>query len=220
MSQPVAVWLRSTVRRSDRKQGYKALLATQATKQVPGDAFLAKRLFTRPGQVLGVAVANLLARAAAAQGVIPPEVRDLGELLNSFCEEVLIMDEKDIERIKGVAARVATLVSRDSRPGPFRDFIRANSKGGNLYGWFRSKAVEWLLLPRPEGTEAVLLPVADYRLLFEDERSWAWRRLLTFAVLEALAVKGWQPKGSKEELDEFRDNVAAVAADETDTNEG
>lgn len=220
MSQPVAVWLRSTVGRTNRKKGYPALVATQATKQVPGEAYLAKRLFARPGEILGAAVAALLARAADAQGAIPPEVTTLAPLLNSYCTEVLTMDEKDVERIRELAARLADLLGSDTRPGPFRDFIRANSRGGNLYGWFRTKAVEWLLLPRPEGTGSVLLPVRDYRLLFEDERSWAWRRLLTFAVLEALAEAGWTPKGSEAEMGEFKDDLAASAATEADTNEG
>lgn len=219
MSEPIAVWLRSTVTNSDRARGYSALLGTQATKQVPGEAYLAKRLFARPGHVLVVAVAALLARAGAAQGAIPSEATALGPILNSYCEEVLAMDEKDVERIRELAARVAALLGQDSRPGPFRDFIRANSRGGNLHGWFRSKAVEWLLFPRPKGTEAVLLPVRDYRLLFEEERSWAWRRLLTFAVVEALAEAGWQPKGSTEEMQELKEDLAASAATETDTNE-
>jgi hypothetical protein len=218
MDQPVAVWLRSTVSRTDRRQGYPALVATQATKQVPGEAFLAKRLFARPGDVLGVAVSALLSRAADAQGAVPPEVQVIAPLLNSYCTEVLTMDEKDVERIRELAARMAALLGKDSRPGPFRDFIRANSRGGNLYGWFRTRAVEWLLLPRPEDTESVLLPVRDYRLLFEDERSWAWRRLLTFAVLEALAEAGWKPKGSVEEMSELKDDLAASAT-EDDTNE-
>jgi hypothetical protein len=220
MSQPVAVWLRSTVGRTERRQGYPALVATQATKQVPGEAFLAKRLFARPGDVLGVAVAALLARAADALGAIPAETAALAPLLNSYCTEVLTMDEKDVERIRELAARLAALLGKDTRPGPFRDFIRANSRGGNLHGWFRTKAVEWLLLPRPEGTEPVLLPVRDYRLLFEDERSWAWRRLLTFAVLEALAEAGWTPKGSVEEMNELKDDLAESADTDDDTNEG
>ncbi|WP_328913240.1 MULTISPECIES: hypothetical protein [unclassified Streptomyces] len=216
MGQPIAEWLRSTVRKANRAAGYAALTATQATKQVPGEAFLAKRVFTRPAQVLGAAVAHLLAQSAAAQGVIPPEVPALSPLLRSYCNEVLSMDEKDVERITQLAARLALLLGRDSRPGPFRDFIRANSRGGNLYGWFRSKAVDWQLFPRPEGADRVLLPVRDYRLLFEDERSWSWRRLLTFAVLEALAEAGWEPKGSTEELRELRDDLAESAVNDTE----
>jgi hypothetical protein len=122
------------------------------------------------------------------------------------------MDDKDVERIKELAGRLAALLGKDSRPGPFRDFIRANSKGGNLHVWFRSKGVDWLLFPRPEGTPPVLLPVQDYRLLFEDERSWSWRRLLVFAVLEALAEAGWNPKGSQEELDEIKELAGAASA--------
>ncbi|NED80194.1 hypothetical protein G3I76_08845 [Streptomyces sp. SID11233] len=129
------------------------------------------------------------------------------------------MDEKDVERIRPLAGRLASVLGRDSRPGPLRGFIRANSRGGNLHGWFRTKAVEWQLFPH-EGSAPLLFPVHDYLLLFEDERSWAWRRLLTFAVLEALAEAGWKPEGSEEELDEFSSEVADSAAHDSDTNEG
>jgi hypothetical protein len=46
------------------------------------------------------------------------------------------------------------------------------------------------------------------------------RRLLTFAVLEALAEAGWTPKGSEEEMSELKDDLAASVATEADTNEG
>lgn len=215
MSQPVAEWLRSTEQKTERRTSYRLLTETQATKQVPGEAFLAKRVFARPGQVLATAVGHLLSRTVSANGVVPPEVCALRPLLHSYCIEVLMMDEKDVELIRRLAGRLAKLLGRDTRPGPFRDFIRANSRGGNLPGWFRSRGVEWLLLPRPEGTETepVLLPVEDYRLLFEDERPWAWRRLLTFAVLEALGKAGWKPKGSTEELRELADEATAATAD-------
>lgn len=209
LSQPVAEWLRSTNKDSKRRAGYPALVATQETKQVPGEAFLAKRAFARPAQVLDFAIGHVLGQISPA-ALIPAETTVLAPLLYSYCREVLTMDDKDVERIKELAGRLAALLGQDSRPGPFRDFIRANSKGGNLYGWFRSKGVDWLLFPRPKGTPPVLLPVQDYRLLFEDERSWSWRRLLVFAVLEALSEAGWEPKGSQEELQEIKDLADAT----------
>lgn len=213
LSQPVAEWLRSTNRRRELRVGYQTLVTAQATRQVPGEAFLAKRMFTSPVQVVDFTVGHLLAQISATV-LIPAGTSVLGPLLYSYCCEVLTMDDKDVERIKELARRLAALLGKDSRPGPFRDFIRANVKGGNLYGWFRSKGVDWVLYPRPEGTPPVLLPVQDYRLLFEDERAWSWRRLLVFAVLEALAEAGWQPKGSREEFDEIKDLAGAVSADD------
>jgi hypothetical protein len=211
LSQPLAEWLRSTNQHRDRRAGYQALVATQATKDVPGEAFLARRAFTRPSQVLHTAIDQTLARVSAAT-LIPAGAAALAPLVYSYCCEVLTMDDKDVERIRELAGRLAGLLGKDNRPGPFRDFIRANAKGGNLQGWFRSKGVDWLLLPRPEGTPAVLLPVRDYQLLFEDERSWSWRRLLVFGVLEALGETGWQPRGSVEELQEIKDLAGAVSA--------
>lgn len=213
LSQPVAEWLRSTNRDAERRAGYPTLAATQGTKQVPGEAFLAKRAFTRPAQVVDFAIGHILG-LISPRVLIPAEAKVLAPLLYSYCREVLTMDDKDVERIKELAGRLAALLGQDSRPGPFRDFIRANSKGGNLYGWFRSKGVDWLLFPRPRDTSAVLLPVQEYRLLFEDERSWSWRRLLVFAVLEALAEAGWEPKGSQEELQEIKDLADAAGGDQ------
>ncbi|GAB3277083.1 hypothetical protein GCM10027589_02830 [Actinocorallia lasiicapitis] len=219
LGQPVAEWLRSINQHADRRSGYPALVATQATKQVPGEAFLAKRTFQRPAEVMNVAVASLLSRLSAT-ALILDETKVLAPLVYSYCREVLNMDDKDVERIKDLARRLAALLGKDSRPGPFRDFIRANTRGGNLHGWFRSKGVDWLLFPRPEGTPPVLLPVQDYRLLFEDERSWSWRRLLVFAVLEALAEAGWKPKGSQEELDEIKELAGVASAGPEDGVDG
>jgi hypothetical protein len=213
LTQPIAEWLQLTNSDRDRRAGYPALVATQATQKVPGEAFLAKRAFTRPAQVLNTAIDHLLAGVSAA-ALIPASTSALAPLVYSYCYEVLTMDDKDVERIRELAQRLARLLGQDNRPGPFRDFIRANCKGGNLHGWFRSKGVDWLLFPRPEGTPAVLLPVRDYRLLFEDERSWSWRRLLVFGVLETLGEAGWQPKGSHEELQEIKDLADAVSADQ------
>ncbi|MFA1546144.1 hypothetical protein [Actinomadura chokoriensis] len=218
LSQPLAEWLRTTNKDAERRAGYPVLVATQGTKKVPGEAFLAKRAFTRPSQVLDFAVGHVLGRISAA-APIPAETTVLAPLLYSYCREVLTMDDKDVERIKELARRLAALLGQDSRPGPFRDFIRANSKGGNLYGWFRSKGVDWLLFPRPKDTSPVLLPVQEYRLLFEDERSWSWRRLLVFAVLEALAEAGWEPKGSQEELQEIKDLADAAGGDQEEGTE-
>ncbi|WP_129840323.1 hypothetical protein [Streptomyces sp. RFCAC02] len=209
MGQPVAEWLRST-RRSEA--AYQRLAMTQGTKQVPGEAFLAKRAFSRPAQVLDFAVGHLLSRISASV-CIPDDVQALGPLIDSYCRKVLTMDDKDIEQIKALARRVAGLLGQDDRPGPFRDFIRANTRGGNLHAWFRMKSVDWLLYPRPKDAAPTLLPVRHYRLLFEDERSWSYRRLLVFAVIEALGEAGWQPKGSKEEIQEVEEAAKAVAAD-------
>ncbi|GGO95994.1 hypothetical protein [Wenjunlia tyrosinilytica] len=218
LDQPVAEWLRSTSRRQERRAGYRLLVATQGTEQVPGEAFLARRAFTRPSQVVEFAVGYLLGEVSRTKRV-PSRTCRLAPLVYSFCREVLTMEDKDIGRIRELAGRLAALLGQDSRPGPFRDFIRANAKGGNLYGWFRSKGVDWLLHPRPQGTARVLLPVEDYRLLFEDERSWAWRRLLVFAVLEALANAGWEPAGSREELEEITDVAGATGTDDESDEE-
>ncbi|WP_280433431.1 hypothetical protein [Nocardia brasiliensis] len=215
MSQPIAEWLRSTYSRNSA--GYPRLVDTQATKTVPGEAFLAKRAFSNPPAVLHAAASSLLERFSTTRRV-PAEVITLKPLVRSYCIEVLSMDEKDVNRITDLAGRLAALLGQDNRPGPFGDFMRANAKGGDLHGWFRSKSVDWLLKARPAGMPKILLPVQDYRLLFDDEQSWSHRRLLVFAVMEALAQNNWQPKGSPEELEDIAD-TAAIAADNNNGEE-
>ncbi|WP_326695736.1 hypothetical protein [Streptomyces sp. NBC_01766] len=214
MSQPVAEWLRSTTIKTDRRAGYQALVTTQAAKAVPGEAFLAKRAFGDPTAILFRTTAYLLDRVSA-KGGIPVEATGLAPLVYSYCIEVLNMDEKDVARIGDLARRLAALLGQDSRPGPFGGFMRANAKGGNLYGWFRSQSVEWLLKTRPAGMPRTLLPVEDYRLLFDDDRAWSHRRLLVFSVMEALVEAGWEPKGSAEELEDIADAAANLADDDT-----
>ncbi|MER6503948.1 hypothetical protein ABT218_32565 [Streptomyces sp. NPDC001455] len=213
MGQPVAEWLRSTVSRTDRRAGYRILAAAQGTRTVPGEAFLAKRAFGDPAAILHRVIAYLLDQVSA-RGAVPVEVTVLVPLVYSYCIEVLNMDEKDIARIRDLARRLAALLGQDSRPGPFGGFMRASAKGGDLYGWFRSRSVDWLLKSRPAGMPRVLLPVQDYRLLFDDDSAWSHRRLLVFAVMEALVEAGWEPKGATEEFEE----IAEIAAD-LDKNE-
>ncbi|ROQ65319.1 hypothetical protein EDD95_8186 [Streptomyces sp. CEV 2-1] len=213
MEQPIAQWLRSTTTRSDRRSGYRVLVAAQASKSVSGEAFLARRAFEDPAAIMHRTTAYLLGRVSAG-GVVPAEVSGLAPLTYSYCIEVLNMDEKDVARIKDLAARLGALLGQDSRPGPFGGFMRANAKGGDLYGWFRTQSVQWLLKTRPAGMPRTLLPVEDYRLLFDDERAWSHRRLLVFAVMEALVEAGWQPKGSAEELEDVSDAAASFADEE------
>ncbi|MET9535310.1 hypothetical protein ABZY02_32920 [Streptomyces sp. NPDC006649] len=215
MSQPIVEWLRSTATKTNRRTGYQALVAAQAAKAVPGEAFLAKRAFGDPAAILFRTTAHLLDRVSA-KGGIPVEATGLAPLLYSYCIEVLNMDEKDVTRIRDLARRLAALLGQDSRPGPFGGFMRANTKGGDLYGWFRSQSVQWLLKTRPAGMPQTLLPVEDYRLLFDDDRAWSHRRLLVFAVMEALVEAGWEPKGSAEELEDIADVAANLPEDDKD----
>ncbi|MCX4970987.1 hypothetical protein OHA98_40960 [Streptomyces sp. NBC_00654] len=211
MSQPIAEWLRSTNTRTDRRAGYATLVAAQAAKGVPGEAFLAKRAFGDTTEILRRTTAHLLNQVSARR-VIPAEVTGMTPIVYSYCIEVLNMDEKEVARIRDLARRLAALLGQDSRPGPFGGFMRANAKGGNLYGWFRSQSVQWLLKTRPAGMPQTLLPVQDYRLLFDDDNAWSHRRLLVFAVMEALVEAGWEPEGSADELKDIAD-VAANLAD-------
>ncbi|WP_330182252.1 hypothetical protein OHB26_00365 [Nocardia sp. NBC_01503] len=212
MTQPSAQWLRTTATDTERRAGYGALVVAQTAKSVPGEAFLAKRVFDHPVDVLYRTV-NYLRERLSDKGSVPGESMVLAPLVNSYCIEVLGMDEKDVAQIGELAQRLAALLGQDSRPGPFRDFVRANAKGGDLDGWFRSNSVTWLLTARPEGMPQVLLSTRESRLLFDGDGRWAHRRLLFFAVIEALAARNWKPKGSPEELEELAAEAGKPAAD-------
>ncbi|MGW4118780.1 hypothetical protein [Nocardia sp. NPDC004711] len=214
LTEPIAQWLRSTARHPDRRAGYGALCTTQASQSVPGEAFLAKRVFDSPAVVLSRAVSWLL-EALADRGTVPDEAITLAALVNSYCVEVLNVEEKDVTQLTELADRLAALLGQDARPGPFQGFVRANARGGNLDGWFRTNSVAWLLKDghRPDGMPAVLLSTRDSRLLFDGDNRWAHRRLLFFAVIEALAARGWKPSGSPEELEDLATEAGKHAAD-------
>ncbi len=217
LRQPIAEWLRSTRSSPDPKRGagYGTLLAAQASKDIDGPAFLAKRLFTDPHAVFFRSVNYVLERLSARKAP-PDEITVLAPLLYSYCREVLNMETKDFDQVTALADRLASLLSMDQRPGPLRGFLRATRTTKDLYRWLESQAIDWQLKKerRPTGAPAVLVSTLDYRLLFEDEGWWSHRRLLVFAVLEALANRGWP-------LDGFDDEVTEMAEEALEApNEG
>ena len=209
MGQPVAEWLRSTVN-TRHAAGYRALVETQGTQRVPGEAFLAKRAFSDPVAVLDFAVRHV-ARGIGERALLPPVAPELGRILHSYCREVLSMEDKDVQRVVVLAERVAGVLGATNSPGPFREFIRANGRGGSLNGWFRARSVDGLLDPKRPGDAPAFLATAEYRLLFEDERSWHWRQLLLYRVIEELIRAGWRPQGADEELEEIKEAAGQVA---------
>jgi hypothetical protein len=220
MDDPIARWLRLTCHNESIAAGYATLLETQAAKNVPGEAFLAKRIITDPPKVLSRITAYLLQKLADSGQVPAAEVTALAPLIDSYCHEVLDMNEKDIVQIRELAQRLSALFRKDTRPGPLQGFIAANNRHGDLYGWFRSEAIFWLLKERPKelSQTQILISERDFHLLFADDKRWLHRSRLIIAVMEDLAQHNWRPKGSPDEMAEFEETAKAV--NHSNENEG
>jgi hypothetical protein len=215
LTSPIAEWLRTTVRDAD---GYRALVSSQAAKDIPGEAYLARRLFARPESVFHRVTFHLVERVSALRR-IPQDARHLKPIVYSYCRQVLTMDEKDFTRITALGDRLAHMLAAESA-GKLTGFIHANSKGGQLDRWLRRKSIDWLTVPqrqRPADAPKALVSAQDCRLLFDSDRSWSYRRLLMFAVIEGLAERDWQPRGTSEEIDAMTE-AASAAAEENEEN--
>jgi hypothetical protein len=105
MEQPLAEWLRSTVRGS-RTGGFRYLARAHRTKNVPGTAMLARHAFHAPQQVLR-RVVTFLRAVLAEHPAVPGEVAHLVPLSLSYAIEVLQVNEKDVVRIRQLAGHIA-----------------------------------------------------------------------------------------------------------------
>ncbi|WP_216898425.1 hypothetical protein [Nocardia alni] len=216
MSQPIARWLRTTrSSKPEHRAGYRTLLTAQASKDIDGEAWLAKRLFTDPAVVFYRSVNFVLERFSSRKAP-PDEVAVLAPLLYSYCREVLNMETKDFDRVLALADRLASLLSKDNRPGPVQGFLHATRTTNDLYRWLKSEAISWQLTTPSNGAPTVLVSALDYRLLFEDEGWWSHRRLLVFAVLEALANRGWVPEGFEDQVIDMSEEARDAASEGED----
>lgn len=218
MSRPTAEWLRNSLRKADRRAGYRTLTISLATKDIDGEANLARLAFQEPHQVLHRVVSRLVDEATEVLHIPATKTAALRPLIYSYCTEVLDMDEKDVARLTALAQRLATMLGRDDEPRPVMEFFRANRSGGELNRWFRRKSIDWLRFEKRDISDSALLPVDDYRLLFDNDRAWSHRQLLIFAVIEALARNGWRIAGSDDDIDDI--TAAADAASNNINEEG
>jgi hypothetical protein len=191
LEQPLAEWLRTTVRDNERRRGFGYLIRAHHTKDVPGSAFLARRAFRTPRQVLTRAVA-FLRDATANNAALPGEAPHLVPLCFSYAIEVLQVHDKDVGRIRQLAEHIAEVLAPQRERGVLKTYENAHRDPRMLQQWLRKRAVTWTLT---RGNAAEAFITADqWRLLFDsDGQGRLHQDLLFIAVLEQLHIRGWQP---------------------------
>ncbi|MGW7516397.1 hypothetical protein ACWGJ2_12460 [Streptomyces sp. NPDC054796] len=209
LEEPLAEWLRSTIRGRDRR-GFGALVRAHVRPGTPGVVGLARSAFRNPQSVLSAGQRYLLGRMTGP-APDPDEAGALVGLLNSYTTKVVRMHENDLAELRGVARRIAVILHQETTPGKLR-MLRNHLKGSSkpLRNWLTAEAVTWALTP-PEGHTGPLLSERAHVLLFDpgaDNPAWLHRDLLLIHVLEELNRLGWKPRRKPGETDEGEDEVA------------
>lgn len=213
IDQPLAEWLRASIRLPQRRAGFVALLRAHRGADRPGVVALARNAFRVPGAIVSTA-GRYLGRWAAV-GVLPPGAGPLVALCVSYVDEVMGMDQKILSEITASADRVGELLSQRSA-GEFNRFRAAFRKSALLRTWLRREAVTWALDQTQQSSQSSgpLVSTRAYELLFDpglDSRAWFHRELFFFAVLEKLHKVEWRPRDA--------DQAAKELADEDDAPE-
>lgn len=206
LEQPLAEWLRRTMRDQQAREGFGYLTRAHRTEKIAGSALLAHNAFHDPGRILRRAV-GYLGRLALELGAPPAETEALTGLCLSFVTEVLHVKERDAERINELAGRVAGLIAAQLEPGRLKRYEQAQRDSRQLQAYLKREAVDWALR---SGNAQPLVTDEQWRLLFEpDGQGWFHRDLLFIGVLKALAERGWRPgtdsaddPAAREELDD------------------
>ncbi len=191
LEQPLAEWLRSTVRDPLRRDGFRYLGRAHRTKNVPGSAMLARLAFRSPQRVftrVGYFLRTILAESAA----VPGEAPHLVPLSFSYAIEVLHVNENDVNRIRQLAEHIAEVMEPNRERGVLKAYENAHRDTRRLQDWLQKRAVSWTLT-RPESQNEPFVTSEQWRLLFDpDGRSWLHQDLLFIAVLEQLHHRGWR----------------------------
>ncbi|MFN2495839.1 MAG: hypothetical protein ABR608_08015 [Pseudonocardiaceae bacterium] len=203
MDQPLAEWLRSTVRDPQRRLGFRYLVRAHRIKEVRGTAMLARRVFRTPEQVLTRA-ARFLRAVAAESSAVPGEVTHLVPLVFSYAIEVLQVNDKDVGRIRQLAGHIAETLKPHRERGVLKGYENAHRDTRRLQEWLRKRAVSWTLSP-PDDRGEPFVSSEQWRLLFDpDGRGALHRDLLFISVLEQLHQHGWRADdaGARDDLDD------------------
>jgi hypothetical protein len=206
LDQPLAEWLRTTMRSPDREVGFRALLQAHRGKDRPGSVALARNVFRQPTRVIG-AVGRYIA-GRAAEGALAPGTVQLTNLCFTYVTEVLGMDDSSLQEIRAVAGRVAVMLSEESSAGKLKEFYSTFQQPARLRGWLRRRALDWTLDPRT-GPETPLVTTRGYELLFDpglDTQAWFHRELFLISVLEQLHELKWQPGDAAQVAKQLRDD--------------
>jgi len=212
LEQPLAEWLRRTMRDQQSREGFRYLRRAHWSEKVPGSALLARNAFRDPGRIVQRAI-SFLGNLTSESGALPTETQPLTGLCLSFATEVLQVKQGDVERIDELAGRVAGLIAAGPEPGRLKKYEQAQRDSRQLQAYLKREAVEWAL---HSGQEQPLVTSEQWRLLFDpDGQGWFCRDLLFVSVLQSLAALKWRPEGAA------ADDVAArEALDDTILDDG
>ncbi len=191
LEQPLAEWLRTTMRDAGAREGFGYLRRAHWTEKVPGSALMARNAFRDPGRIVHRAI-GYLAELAREAGAPPAETEALTGLCLSFVRKVLQVKERDVQQITELAGRIAGLIAAESEPGRLKRYEAAQRDSRQLQAYLKREAVDWALRP---GQEQPLVTAEQWRLLFDpDGQGWFCRDLLLMSVLQSLAAMKWRPK--------------------------
>jgi hypothetical protein len=170
------------------REGFKYLIRAHWSEKVPGSALLARNAFRDPARIARRAV-RYLSGLASESGVPPGETAALTALCLSYVRKVLLVKERELERIKELAERIAGLLAAVPERGTLKKYEQVHRESRQLQGWLKRQAVIWTLRP---GQTQPLVSDEQWRLLFEqDGQGWFHQDLLLVCVLEALAARDW-----------------------------
>lgn len=224
LDQPIAEWLRRTLRHPERRNGFVNLVRAHATTSSSGVVNLARNAFRAPHRIV-TRGADRLARMVVAPVPDPDAIGDLAALLFSFATEVMTMNEKDLAEIRATARNIASLLADEKSPGKLRQFRSQLHQVSKCRAWLTRESLTW-----------VTTGMADRQVPFVNERAFVLlfdpgrdnpapfhRDLLLVGVLEELSRQEWRPSVDADsdvepaELDEFdRQYIEAETANDED----
>jgi len=226
LAQPLAEWLRATMRDPAAAEGFRWLVrahhrpqrgsqSAHHTAKVPGHAWLARNVFRQPDSIPGRAAGYLAGRAADGP---PAGTAALAGICLDYAQEVLGVKENDVTRIRELAARLGGRIAAEPAAGNLKRFQQAHRDPRALQSYLKRAAVDWALR---SGEKEALCTDQQWRLLFDpDSQSYLARDLLFIAVLENLAGRGWQPvPGKDDDMDDDDDLPGDPFTDDNDNDE-
>jgi hypothetical protein len=188
LEQPLAEWLRATMRDAQAREGFRYLVRAHWTEKIPGSALLARSAFRDPERIVRRA-ARFLAVLASESGVPAGETTALAGLCLSFATEVLQVQQRDVDQITELAGRIAGLLCARPERGTLKTYENAHRDSRQLQSYLKREAVAWALQP---GRSGPFVTSEQWRLLFDpDSRGWFCQDLLLMSVLQSLAAHGW-----------------------------
>lgn len=208
MEEPLAEWLRSTLREPALRDGWRSLIAAYTVPPVAGNRRLARDAFHRPWRIF-LTAADRITHGRGLRAVVRFN-RPLAALSYSFLREVMDVNQTDVDEVERLARQVAAEIAGDDSAGALMKFRVACRNVVALQKWLERQAVGRALRRSKTAQDGPLLTTVQFRLLFDpDGQGWLYRRLLLIAVLAALHEVGWEPGDAAEQL-------AEIEAEKTD----